>query len=170
MTVRELEGLLLRVGLATAFVCALACIVGAHLLWNWTPSLPLGLYWLSFGGRARVRVGALVAFPVPVHVRALVTERRYLPPGALLVKPVVALAADSVCTAGGTLTVNGAPFGAIRTADTRGRPLPRDERCGPLPEGQIFVASHLATSFDSRTFGPVALSEIRGTVTPLWTY
>ena len=170
MTVRELERLLVRAALATAFVCALACILGAHLLWNWTPSLPLGLYWLSPGYRRQVRVGTLVAFPVPAQVRALVTERKYLPPGALLVKPVVAAAADSVCTDGGTLTVNGAPLGAIRTADTRGRPLPRDERCGPLPQGQVFVASHLPTSFDSRTFGPVPLSDLRGTVTPLWTY
>ena len=51
-----------------------------------------------------------------------------------------------------------------------GRPLPHDERCGRLPEGDVFVASHFATSFDSRTFGPVPLTDIRGTVTPLWTY
>ena len=132
MTVRELERLLVRAGLATAFVCALACIVGARLLWNWTPSLPLGLYWLSPGGRGHVSVGMLVAFPVPVHVRALVAERKYLPPDALLVKPVVAAGADSVCTTGGMLTVNGTPFGAIRAADTRGRPLPRERaRCLP---------------------------------------
>jgi type IV secretory pathway protease TraF len=39
-----------------------------------------------------------------------------------------------------------------------------------VSEGLVFVASHYATSFDSRTFGPVTLSDIRGTVTPLWTY
>src|ERR1700761_1860638 len=105
ITARELERLLVRAALATAFVSALACILGAHLLWNWTPSLPLGLYWLSPGGRRQVHVGTLVAFPVPTHVRALVIERKYLPPGALLVKPVVAAAADSVCTEGGTLTI-----------------------------------------------------------------
>jgi conjugative transfer signal peptidase TraF len=168
MTARELERLLVRAGLATAFVSALACIVGAHLLWNWTPSLPLGLYWLSPGGRPEV--GALVAFPVPAPVRKLVAERQYLPPGALLIKPVVAMPADGVCTDGGVLTVNGAPLGAILTADTRGRPLPRDARCGPLLDAHVFVASHFPTSFDSRTFGPVPLADIRGTVTPLWTY
>jgi type IV secretory pathway protease TraF len=115
-------------------------------------------------------VGALVAFPVPAHVRALVLERRYLPPGALLVKPVVAMRPDCVCTDSGTLTVNGTPLGAIATEDTQGRPLPHDERCGPVPEAVVFVASHFATSFDSRTFGPVPLSNLRGTVTPLWTY
>jgi conjugative transfer signal peptidase TraF len=168
MTVGELESLLVRTGLATACVSALACLAGSHLLWNWTPSLPLGLYWVS--SDAKADVGALVAFPVPGSVRALVRERRYLPPGALLVKPIVAAADDDVCTDEGTLTVNGTPLGGIATADTRGRPLPRDTRCGPLLAGAVFVASHLPTSFDSRTFGPVPLSELRGTVTPLWTY
>lgn len=170
VTVRRIERSLLGAAAATALASALACLAGAHLLWNWTPSLPLGLYWVSPTSSGRVNVGALVAFPVPAHVRALVLERRYLPPGALLVKPVVATAADFVCTEGGELTVNGAPLGAIATEDTRGRPLPHDERCGPVPEGDVFVASHFATSFDSRTFGPVPLADIRGTVTPLWTY
>ena len=170
VTAARIERSLLGAAAATALASALACLAGAHLLWNWTPSLPLGLYWVSPGGSGRVNVGALVAFPVPGRVRALVLERRYLPPGALLVKPVVATAPDRVCTEGGTLTVNGAPLGAIATEDTRGRPLPHDERCGPVPEGEVFVASHFATSFDSRTFGPVSLCDIRGTVTPLWTY
>ena len=170
VTLQRIERSLLGATAATVLASALACLAGAHVLWNWTPSLPLGLYWVSPRDSAHVKVGALVAFPVPPHVRALVLERRYLPPGALLVKPVVATSADRVCTEGGTLTVNGAPLGAIATADTRGRPLPHDERCGPVPEGEVFVASHFATSFDSRTFGPVPLADIRGTVTPLWTY
>ena len=172
-TARELERLLCGALLATALVSALACMLASHLLWNWTPSLPLGLYWLSPEGRgrvSRVKVGALVAFPVPRHVRDLVAARKYLPPGALLIKPVVAMAQDRVCTEGGTLTVNGAPLGVIPTEDSGRRPLPREERCGPVSEGLVFVASHYATSFDSRTFGPVTLSDIRGTVTPLWTY
>jgi conjugative transfer signal peptidase TraF len=152
----------------TALLSALACTVACHLLWNWTRSLPLGLYWLSPGRLARI--GTLVAFPVPSQVQELVRERNYLPPRALLIKPVVALASDHVCTRGGTLLVNGVVMGAVPTEDSAKRPLPRATDCGALAEGLVFVASSYAKSFDSRTFGPVSLSELRGTVTPLWTY
>jgi len=153
---------------AAALLSALACTVASHLLWNWTPSLPLGLYWLSPG--RSIAVGTLVAFPVPPRVQDLVRERKYLPPRALLIKPVVALSSDRVCTDGGTLVVNGSVLGAVPTEDSAQRPLPHANGCGPLPQGQVFLASHYPKSFDSRTFGPVSLSLIRGTVTPLWTY
>jgi conjugative transfer signal peptidase TraF len=152
----------------TALLSALVCTVASHVLWNWTPSLPLGLYWLSPG--RPIAVGTLVAFPVPPRVQELVRERKYLPPRALLIKPVVALPSDRVCTEGGTLIVNGSALGAVPTEDSAKRPLPHANGCGPLPEGQVFLASRYAKSFDSRTFGPVSLSQIRGTVTPLWTY
>ena len=140
------------------------------MLWNWTPSLPLGLYWLS-PDEGRGRRGELVAFPVPQAVRELVRERRYLPPDALLVKPVVATEADRVCTEGGTLTVNGVPFGSGSPPRTpaEGRcPIPGV--CGPLSKATSYVASRCPTSFDSRSFGAVPLRALRGTVTPLWTY
>jgi type IV secretory pathway protease TraF len=123
---------------------------------------------VSFGGR--VQRGSLVVFPVPSNVSGMVSERRYLPAGALLVKPIVALADDHVCTAGGVLSVNGMGLGIVQRKDSEGRPLPHSEVCGDLPAGWAFVASHFAMSFDSRTFGPVPVASIRGTVTPLWTY
>ena len=168
-SVRELSHGLLGLGAATALTSALACLLASHLVWNWTPSLPLGLYWLSKGARPPSS-GTLVAFPVPDAVRDLVVARRYLPAGAWLVKPVVARAGDRVCTQGATLTVNGRAMGAIRMEDTAGRPLPHDTGCGPVPEGWLYVASPYAKSFDSRTFGPIRTTDLRGTVTPLWTY
>src|SRR4029077_9798378 len=104
----ELSRLYVRLLLATALFSALACILARHLVWNWTASLPLGLYWLSRG--ASPARGKLVAFPVPANVEGLVRERQYLPAGAMLVKPVVATAGDHVCTEGGTLTINGQPL------------------------------------------------------------
>ncbi len=171
MSALELSGLCLRLAAVTTLASIMACALAWHLVWNRTPSLPLGLYWLSRG--ASPERGKLVAFPVPTHVEDLVRERQYLPPGAMLVKPVVATAGDRVCTEGDVFTINGqslAGGGRIAVADSAGRPLPRYDGCGPVPDGWVFVASSYAKSFDSRTFGPVSVQDIRGTVTPLWTY
>jgi conjugative transfer signal peptidase TraF len=168
MNARDLSRLYLRICGATALASALACVLASHLVWNWTPSLPLGLYWLSRGEPAAK--GRLVAFPVPADMRDLVRERHYLPRGAFLVKPVVAVPGDLVCSDGGALTVNGRPLGTILTEDSGGRPLPHYQGCGRLPDAELFVASHYDKSFDSRTFGSVRARDIRGTVTPLWTY
>jgi conjugative transfer signal peptidase TraF len=168
MTAREISRLSVAIFGATAFASALACVLASHLVVNMTPSLPPGLYWLSPGEAPAP--GTLVAFPVPAGVRDLVRERRYLPPGAFLVKPVVATPGDNVCAEAGELTVNGEAVGTIRTTDSAGRALPHYEGCGQVPEGRLFVASRYAKSFDSRTFGPIAASDVRGRVTPLWTY
>ena len=168
MSALDLSRLHLRLLGAAALASAFACLLAWHLIWNWTPSLPLGLYWLSRG--APPTPGALVAFAVPAAVRDLVRDRHYLPSGAMLIKHVVATPGDRVCTDAGTFTINGQALGPILTEDTAGRALPHYEGCGPVPEGLLYVASHHAKSFDSRTFGPVPMADIRGTVTPLWTY
>jgi type IV secretory pathway protease TraF len=87
-----------------------------------------------------------------------------------LVKPIVAMGGDSVCTESGALVIKGETFGRVLTEDSAQRPLPWAKVCGPVSEGQVFVASHHEKSFDSRTFGPVPLGALRGTVTPLWIY
>ncbi len=151
-----------------AVTTSLACVVASHLIWNLTPSTPLGLYWISPG--RRLRREDLVAIRVPEAVRALVHARRYLPDDYLIVKPVVALAGDWVCSRDNRLWINQDVFGPIATTDSAGRALPQFSHCGRLQADDAFLASHHPHSFDSRTFGPVDLRQIRGTVTPLWTY
>jgi type IV secretory pathway protease TraF len=80
------------------------------------------------------------------------------------------VAGDVVCARRGILTINGEPFGRILQGDSEGRELPAYDGCGALPEGQVFLASHHPGSFDSRSFGPVDIHALQGTVTPLWTY
>jgi conjugative transfer signal peptidase TraF len=152
----------------TALASGLACLLASHLIWNHTPSLPRGLYWLARGHRPARH--DLVAFRVPENVRRLVRERAYLEEGAWLVKPVVALAGDGVCTDSGALTIDGVRFGSIRTTDSDGRPLPQAPICGAIADGQLYVAGADPRSFDSRVFGPIRVSDLQGTVTPLWTY
>ncbi len=147
---------------------ALASLVGSQLIWNRTASLPLGIY-------ARLPIGNLrrgdeVALRVPASVRQLVRERGYLPEAGLLVKPIAAMAGDTVCRRGDLLLINGAPFGAVRTHDSEGRPLPSFGGCRVLGEHDVFLASAHPRSFDSRTFGPVDVRALQSKVTPLWTY
>jgi conjugative transfer signal peptidase TraF len=151
-----------------AFTTALACLAASHLIWNRTASLPLGLYVRSPG--VRVNEGVLVALRVPPGVRGLVHERGYLPDGSLLIKPVAAVAGDHVCARRGVLFINGEPFGSILTRDSGNRELPVYRGCGVLPPGQVFLAARHPRSFDSRTFGPIDVHALQGTVTALWTY
>jgi len=146
---------LLGVSAATS---SLACLLASHLVWNRTPSLPRGLYWVA--RETSWHRGDLVVFPV----------RGYLPDGYVLLKPVVAVAGEGVCTRGDVAFVNDAPIGSLLPTDSDGRPLPHDDLCGAVPPRHLYVASHHPRSFDSRAFGPVDAATIRGKATPLWTY
>ncbi len=66
--------------------------------------------------------------------------------------------------------MNGTAFGNVLTADHAGRALPQNNFCGILPAGEVYVASPVAGSFDSRTFGPVDIRNLQARVVPLWTY
>jgi conjugative transfer signal peptidase TraF len=158
---------LLLVALVAFSVCAAAVLAARRVVWNLTPSVPVGLYLRRVG--ARVTVGSTVVLPVPARARSLVLERHYLPPGAVLLKRVVALPGDRVCLDGETYLVNGRALARVGRADSRGRSLPLYRFCGEVPRGRAFVATAAPLSFDSRYFGPVDLSTLT-VVTPLWTF
>ncbi|MCY1003965.1 conjugative transfer signal peptidase TraF [Myxococcus sp. MISCRS1] len=147
---------------------ALACLICSHLIVNETPSMPLGIYWRT-SPRSPER-GMLVAFPVPSAVRGMVEDRRYLRPGAFLVKPAAAVEGDEVCTLNGQLLINGVTRGEILPLDSSGRPLPSTAFCGVVPHGFFLPVGTHPKSFDGRYFGLVAAAEVRGEVVPLWTY
>ena len=151
-----------------ALSSALGSLVASQLVWNFTPSLPYGLYWRR--PDAHVERGDLVALRVPRTVRGLVHDRAYLPEGSFLLKPVAAVAPDLVCVRDGVLFINDAPFGPLLPRDQEGRDLPQYAGCLALADGQVFLASPHPWSFDSRTFGIVDVHALQGTVTPLWTY
>jgi conjugative transfer signal peptidase TraF len=158
---------LIFVALVAFSACAAAVLAARRLVWNQTPSVPRGLYLRR--ASTGVAVGSMVVFAVPASVRSLVRERRYLPPGATLMKRVVAMPGDRVCLDGETYVVNERPIARVRIADSRGRSLPVFRFCGQVPPGRAFVATSAPLSFDSRYFGPVPLETLT-VVTPLWTF
>ena len=152
-----------------AAIATLASILCSHLLWNATPSVPRGLYWLSHDTR-ELALGDIVVFPIPAAVRPLLSARHYLPPNYKMLKPVAARAQDDVCVRDDVVTVNALAIGTVRHVDGAGRPLPVDATCQQLQPHQLYVVAPHPSSFDSRAFGPVDDRAITAKATPLWTY
>jgi conjugative transfer signal peptidase TraF len=141
---------------------------------NTSPSLPIGLYRTTSDPNA-----SLVEFCPAEPFGSLAFERGYRDRGACpdgatpLLKPVVARPGDVVELSGkgiavdGNLLSNSAPL----PADTKGRPLvPWKFGRYTVQSGDVWVASsYNRRSFDSRYFGPVPVSSIRGHLLPLFT-
>jgi conjugative transfer signal peptidase TraF len=157
----------LAVAAATVLATAGCAAVCRHITINVTPSLPRGLYWLTADHDPR-RGSIVVLFP-PAPFRELIAQRGYLPSSVPLLKRVVALPGDTVCTTAGRYLAAGVDLGPAASADAAGRQLPSFfPFCDTVPPGAAFVAGHGPSSLDSRYFGPVRLSTLT-VVVPLWT-
>ena len=135
------------------------------LLWNASPSVPIGLYRLT--SRAPL-TGALAVIRLPEPLRILAETRAYLRKGALLIKPVAAGAGDTVCRHGPLVTINGRIAAHAGTLDAVGRPLPAWSGCFRLAASDIFVLSADPDSFDSRHMGPIDRTHVVGIAQPVW--
>jgi conjugative transfer signal peptidase TraF len=135
------------------------------LVWNASASVPIGLYAIH------LRVGDLVVIKPPEPLASFLADRNYLPRGVPLVKHVAALAGQSVCRNGLTVSVNAVTVGEARERDSRGRPLPSWRGCRVIALGQVFLMNALsADSLDGRYFGPLPGASIVGRAAPLWTH
>lgn len=165
------------VGVGLALVCI--AIAGAAmatadgLVWNSTPSLPVGYYSPDWNG-------PLVSFCPTAEAAAIANQRRYRPPGdcpdgfAPLLKPVVARAGDTVTVSVDGISVNGKliPNSRQFPFDANHRPLPL------VPKGTYTVAPHTVwvissynnASFDSRYYGAIPVKDIRAHLRPLLTF
>ena len=152
--------------LIAASLFAGCAALASRLTVNVTTSMPRGLYWLA-PTRTLAR-GTIVFLPVPARVRALVAERHYLPTNFHLLKRVVALSGDRVCTEGHRYVVGDQLLSPIADRDQSGRQLTPYPFCSTVKPGTAFVAASGASSLDSRYFGPVSLNDLTPAV-PLWT-
>ena len=138
-----------------------------RLVWNASASAPIGLYAVSPGiTPAR---GDMVIARLPAEARELAARRHYLPRNVPLVKRIVAVAGDTICAAGRTVTVNGKAVAERRGADAAGRSLPTWQGCVRLARGMVFLLmAEAPDSFDGRYFGPTQARDLIGKATPLW--
>jgi hypothetical protein len=109
-----------------------------------------------------------VAYPEPLP--GWLAQRRYLPRGVLLLKPILALDGQTVCRAGPLITVDGREMGVAHEKDHSGRPLPFWQACRMIGHSEIFLMNpHEPASLDGRYFGPLPIASIAGRAAPLWT-
>jgi conjugative transfer signal peptidase TraF len=139
-----------------------------RLLWNASPSVPIGLYRIEPVGKLAVTNLVVAAAPKPLAT--VFAERDYLPLGAPLIKRILALPGQSVCRNGLLITVDGKAVGAALAQDSRGRALPVWQGCRRIARDEVFLMNtDAAASLDSRYFGPIPIPAIVGRAVPLWT-
>ena len=138
-----------------------------RIIWNISPSVPVGVYVLDIG---ILRIGDRVALHLPPRARQIAVNRRYLPDGALLLKPIAAMAGDRVCRWQAHVLINGRVQAKAALRDSARRLLPTWQGCRLLRPEEIFVLSPSSGSFDSRYFGPIKSSAVIGIARPLITF
>ena len=140
-----------------------------RIVYNASASVPVGLY--TVGEFAPVNVGELVVARPPLGAEMLLVKRGYLAAGVPILKFVRARAGQRVCRSADLVTIDGVAVALARDRDRAGRPLPRWTGCRMLGSRDVFLLNAARPdSFDGRYFGPVSVTSIIGTATPLWTW
>jgi conjugative transfer signal peptidase TraF len=157
---------------------ALTVICGlTGMRFNATPSVPIGLYWISSDLAA-----TFVEFCPPQPFGRMSVAREYRAPhhaaacadgGEPLLKPIIARPGDLVEVSARGIVVNGEmiPNSIARVLDSAKRPL---QQWAPgvyrVEAGTVWAVSFFSSeSFDSRYFGPIRDSDIRHRLRPIWT-
>lgn len=164
--IRQRLLIVLFTGVGLVGVCAcLAPKTIPRLVYNATASVPVGYYRII--PLQQLARGQLVLIRTPQSVRDLADQRRYLPKSVPMLKTVAALAGDTVCAAGPSVSINGQVLAQRFERDHQGRPLPQWTGCQSLAPGDVFLLNAAPDSFDSRYFGVVKRDLILGQASPL---
>ncbi|WP_245506181.1 conjugative transfer signal peptidase TraF [Rhizobium leguminosarum] len=165
----------LSMAAVAAILLVVTAVAGGYRI-NLTPSEPLGL-WRIIPLHRPAAVGDLL-FICPPETAAMreARARGYLRSGscrggvAPLIKTVIAVAGLHA-EIGVSVSVDGRGVSSSSLAlrDGKGRPL-TPFPSGIVPPGYVFLHSAFPGSYDSRYFGPVPISGIRGLAQEVLTY
>jgi conjugative transfer signal peptidase TraF len=148
---------------------ALAEVAGSSrpvLVWNASASVPIGLYSVH---PPIIRNGALTLVKPSQQVASFAAERGYLAPHVPLIKYIAAGPGDTVCRIGLAISIDGSVAAMSLRTDSAKRPLPTWSNCRTLRPRELFLLNRGAPdSFDSRYFGPIAASQVIGSLEPIW--
>ena len=137
------------------------------LVWNASASVPIGLY--AVARITGVHASDLVVVRPPEPVARFLADRGYLPRGVPLLKHLTALAGQTVCRIGRSVTVDTIEMGEARERDGWGRALPVWQGCRIIGQDEVFLMNpRSANSLDGRYFGPLPAASIVGRAIPLW--
>lgn len=142
--------------MGVAMLCA-GATASPRLIWNFTPSIPTGLYFLDDRDWKR---GDRLALTPSGRLREALETSGVLKDDRLLMKRVAAVEGDEVCREGREVSVNG-EIAAIARADAS---LPTWSGCVELNAKEIFLLGETEDSFDGRYFGPTSVEDIVGPV------
>ena len=141
----------------------------ARIIYNPSDSVPPG--WYRISPPESLHVGSIVLVRLPADAAALAALRGYLPAHIPLLKRIGAMSPQRVCVEKHLVRIDGIPVAGVHATDGRGRPLSPWQQCRRLHDGELFLLSASnPASFDSRYFGPVAVSAVIGSAQPLWTW
>jgi type IV secretory pathway protease TraF len=131
---------------------------GDALLYNHSPSMPVGLYART---DAPVAAGAIVTVRARDVAPSQARDRGFDGEGHRFIKRIVAVGGDLVCMADEHLTVNSQPVAAIGAALPASGPAHWDG-CRRLSADEALLLGDTPDSFDGRYWGPISIHLIEG--------
>jgi conjugative transfer signal peptidase TraF len=160
---------LLSAALAVAAIAFSTTSQRLHVVYNASPSAPLG--WYAMHVSTSLRLGDYVVADLPPEIATFAEQRAYLPHTVPILKHVGALGGQHVCVQNRIVSIDGRAIGRALLRDGAHRQLPVWDHCRVLSADEIFLFSaEPQGAFDSRYFGPISRTAVRGTAQPLWTW
>ena len=150
----------------TALVAATYLKPATRLVYNPTDSAPRG--WYLVVPMIRAHPGDYVVALLPNDAATLAATRGYLPRSVPILKQIVAVAGQSVCIRDTVVYIDGNAVAQTLDTDSRHHPLTAWAHCRQLIGHELFLLNaHNPASFDSRYFGPLDESFVRGRAIPI---
>jgi conjugative transfer signal peptidase TraF len=137
---------------------------GLRLVYNVSDSAPQGIYLVE---RATdFRVGDYVVARLPYDSAKLAAKRSYLPSSVPVLKQIAAIEGQRVCVRDGWVYIEVTAVARILETDGQRRRMNAWNGCRRLAARELFLLNlSNPASFDSRYFGPLDVSFIRGRAT-----
>jgi conjugative transfer signal peptidase TraF len=152
----------------TALVAAAYLKPATRLVYNPTDSAPRG--WYLVVPMIRAHPGDYVIALLPSDTAMLAATRGYLPRSVPILKQIAAVAGQRVCIRDAVVYIDDNAAARTLDTDSKHHPLTAWAHCRHLIGDELFLLNaRNPASFDSRYFGPVDESFVRGRAIPLAT-